>query len=148
MSEMDTQQLMVFSTVCCIFSFSQSGCKSCWVPSRVRVLARRLPVLVATITPGTQQRAGKTRSKQRSFAGAEIPFFYQALPGKRGRRRAKWNTTNLQRHVGARQPQPALAAPAPGCPPRHRTQLPALGRVGQSVAAASLARKCQSVCQA
>lgn len=148
MSEMDAQQLTSFSTACCIFSFSQSGCNPHWVPSRVRVLPWRLQVPVATVTLGTGQRAGKTQSKQRSFAGAEIPFSYQPPPGKRSRRRAKWNTTSAQRHVGARQPRPAFAAPAPGSPPRHGTRLPAPGRAGQSVAAASLAGNCQSVCQA
>ena len=148
MTEMDTQQLMSFSTVCCTFSLSQSGCNPCWVPSRVHVLAWRLPVLVATVTPGTWQRAGKTQSKQRSFAGAEIPFSYQAPPGKHCRRRAEWNTTSVQGHVDAHQPQPAFAAPAPSSPPQHGTQLPALSRAGQSVAAASLAGNCQSVCQA
>lgn len=56
---------------------------------------------------GNQQ--GK-QSKQRSFAGAEIPVSYQAPPGKCGRRRAKWNMTSVQRHVGASQPQLAGAS--------------------------------------
>lgn len=112
---------MSFSIVCCIFSFSQSGCSPHWMPSRVHVLPWRLPVLAATATSGTWQRAGKTQSIQRSFARAEIPFSYQAPPGNHGRRRAKWNKTGVQRHVDVYQPQLAFAAPAPSSPPWHRT---------------------------
>lgn len=98
------------------------------------------------VPPGTQQRAGKTKQR---FAGAKIPLSYKVPPGKKWRekRKAKWNMASVQKHVGDGQPQPELSAPAPGSSPWHRTQLPALGRAGHSVAA-SPTGNCQSICQA